>query len=149
MVDMSTLALGTRGSNERGISGATSGGMSERKIFGVPRVPLGMLARRALLERIGRTPLTGVRAPGGAGKTVLLAQWAAAHESAGVWVTIEPGIGRRAAFWNTVFEAVAALGAIPPVRFDESAEVDGIRRSLLRAFRGVMIPFVLVIDDAH
>lgn len=116
-------------------------------IFGVPRVPEGMLARTALRDRLGRAPLTVVRAPGGSGKTVLLAQWAAERGTAGVWVTVEPDIGDRAGFWTAVADGAAPTGARIPA--SEGVDPDAFRGALLRAFRGVTEPFVLVVDDAH
>lgn len=106
-------------------------------IRGVPRVPEGMIARTPLADRIGRSPLTVIRAPGGSGKTVLMAQWADADARPGAWVTVEPDIGDRAAFWRIV----AAELELPLADTDRS--------TLVRAFRGVTEPTMLVIDDAH
>lgn len=107
-----------------------------------------MLPRSALLERLGRTPLTVVRAPGGSGKTVLLAQWASARSSPGAWVTVEPDIGSRASFWNAVLDIASAAGLGVPAALEDGSDRDALRRDLLRAFRTVDA-FVLVIDDAH
>lgn len=111
--------------------------MTKQAILGVPRVPEGMIVRAPLLDRVGRSPLTVIRAPGGSGKTVLIAQWAGADSRAGAWVTVEPDIGDRAAFWTAVADAM-------DVRL---ADTD--RAGLLRAFRTVTEPFVLIVDDAH
>lgn len=108
-----------------------------------------MLVRSALVSRIGNSPLTVVRAPGGAGKTVLLAQWAGEQQMRGVWITVEPDIGGRAVFWNSVFESIAARGLGPGARFEDVANGGELSSALIRAFRGVTVPFVLVIDDAH
>ncbi len=111
--------------------------MGNHGIRGVPRVPDGMMSRAALIDRMGRTPLTVVRAPGGSGKTVLMAQWAEASARSGAWVTVEPDIGDRAAFWAIVAEA---LGIQLP---------DTDRSALVRAFQAISEPAVLVVDDAH
>lgn len=111
--------------------------MSTQAIRGVPRVPDGMIARTSLVDRIGVSPLTVVRAPGGSGKTVLMAQWAEAAPRTGVWVTVEPDIGDRGAFWNAVADA---LGLRLP---------DAERSTLVRAFHSLGEPTVVVIDDAH
>lgn len=121
-------------------------GMIERGIVGVPRVPEGMLPRRALGERLGRAPLTVVRAPGGSGKTVLLAQWAAAQERPGVWITVEADLGSRASFWNAVLDGIP--GSRVRAALDEAADRDMLRREVLAALRPLG-DVVLVIDDAH
>lgn len=115
-------------------------GVNGRGVVGVPRVPQGMLPRRALHDRLGRAPLTVVRAPGGSGKTVLLAQWAAEQGSRGAWVTVEQDIGSRAAFWNAVLDGRSSV--------EDVADREVLRRDLLRAFR-TLGDFVLVVDDAH
>ncbi|CAN5358939.1 hypothetical protein BH10ACT7_BH10ACT7_30450 [soil metagenome] len=111
--------------------------MTNRSIRGVPRLPEGMILRTPLADRIGLSPLTVLRAPGGSGKTVLMAQWAETDSKPGAWVTVEPDVGDRAAFWNFVADAMGL------------SLVDTDRGSLLRAFRAVDEPTVLVIDDAH
>ncbi len=121
-------------------------GNGKRSVAGVPRVPSGMLARPALLDKIGHAPLTVIRAPAGSGKTVLMAQWAAAQHRTGAWVTVEPDIGGRTAFWTMVADAAAQAGVDIQVPQDGA---DALRAALLRSFRGLRAPFVLVVDDAH
>lgn len=111
--------------------------MGNQSIRGVPRVPGGMMARTPLVDRMGRSPLTVIRAPGGSGKTVLMAQWAEAAPRSGAWVTVEPDIGDRAAFWAVVAES---MGIQLP---------DTDRGGLVRAFGSITEPTVLMIDDAH
>ncbi|MGN6502111.1 MAG: LuxR C-terminal-related transcriptional regulator [Pseudolysinimonas sp.] len=106
----------------------------------MPRVPDGMLVRRHLVERLGRAPLTVIRAPGGSGKTVLMAQWAAAqHGRDGAWITVEADTGDRATIWSAVARAVA-----PGERMLEPGRAD-VARVLHEAGR----PFLLIVDDAH
>ena len=124
-------------------------GMNEPGLFGVPRVPEGMLGRTPLVDRIGQSPLTVIRAPGGAGKTVLMAQWAARMSAPGVWVTVEPDIGSRVAFWNAVVDAASVADIDFGTRFEEGPNREALRGSLLRAFRAAPDLFVLVVDDAH
>lgn len=121
-------------------------GESKRSVAGVPRVPDGMLTRARLLEKLGQSPLTVVRAPAGSGKTVLLAQWSSAQRQQGAWVTVEPDIGGRSAFWSAVGEAAAGAGVELHLPQDGG---DALRSSLLRGFRALSAPFLLVIDDAH
>ena len=122
--------------------------MLTRGIVGVPRVPDGMLTRAALLARLGGAPLTVLRAPGGSGKTVLLAQWAAAQELPGAWVTVESDTGSRAAFWNAVLDVASSAGLEVPSTLEDGADREALRRDLVTAFRR-LAAFVLVIDDAH
>lgn len=121
-------------------------GDETRAVAAVPRVPDGMLARPELLGRVGRSPLTVVHAPGGSGKTVLMAQWSSQQPRAGIWVTVEPDLGGRAAFWAAVRDTAALAGVDLQLSPDGG---DALRSSLLRAFRAVGQPFVLVVDDAH
>lgn len=115
-------------------------------VIGVPRVPQGMLTRSRLLARVGRSPLTVVRAPAGSGKTVLMTQWASQQQQAGAWVTVEADIGGRFAFWSAVAEAAAGAGV--ELRLPQE-DRDALRGVLQRTFRALREPFLLVIDDAH
>lgn len=121
-------------------------GDETQAVAGVPRVPDGMLARPELLARVGRSPLTVVRAPGGSGKTVLIAQWSSQQANHGAWVTVEPDIGGRTAFWSAVADAAADAGLELNVPLDRG---EAIRAALLSAVRALRKPFVLVVDDAH
>lgn len=122
--------------------------MSEQGIVGVPRVPAGMLERAGLVSRLGSSPLTVIRAPGGSGKTVLMAQWAARQEGRGAWITVEPDSGTRLAFWGAAMDALDGAGDLP-VPTDDPSDPDVLRGALLRAFRSLGEPVVLVVDDAH
>ncbi|HEY4268636.1 MAG TPA: LuxR C-terminal-related transcriptional regulator [Galbitalea sp.] len=123
--------------------------MSERGIFGVPRVPEGMLGRKSLVGRVGQSPLTVIRAPGGGGKTVLMAQWAAQKSASGVWVTVEPDIGTQVSFWNAVVDAAHVVDIDLGTHLADVPNREALRGDLLRAFRAAPDPFVLVVDDAH
>lgn len=123
--------------------------MGDQGIVGVPRVPKGMLDRPALRERLGRAPLTVIRAPGGSGKTVLMAQWASGRAGAGAWITVESDIGSRLMFWTTVVDSIAHLGRDAQLPDDDSTDRDVLRGALLRFFRAIDTPVVLIIDDAH
>lgn len=109
----------------------------KRVVAGVPRVPDGMVTRAPLLDRIGRTPLTVIRAPSGRGKTVLMAQWAELDPRPGAWITVEADIGERSAFWTTVADALQL--PLPDVA----------RGTLQRVLRTIETATVLIIDDAH
>ena len=123
-------------------------------MLGVPRVPSGALVRERLLERIGRAPVTVLRAPGGSGKTVVMAQWAEQQAVPGVWLTVEPDTGGRLAFWNSVAARLAASGkAFPGAELStvrqQAAGHDAITSMVVRAFLAGAEPLVLIIDDAQ
>jgi LuxR family maltose regulon positive regulatory protein len=122
--------------------------VSNRGIVGVPRVPSGMLDRSTLRDRLGGAPLTVIRAPGGSGKTVLMAQWASLQVATGAWVTVEPD-SSRLTFWTSVVESIAQPGQALHPPSEDGPDSDVLRATLLRAFRSVDVPVVLVVDDAH
>lgn len=108
-----------------------------------------MLERSRLLDRVGRSPLTVVRAPGGSGKTVLLAEWAARRPESGTWVTVERDAGSRVAFWGAVMDGLSLAGRAAPELGDDGDAREALRRTVIRALRAIDEPIVLVIDDAH
>lgn len=110
----------------------------------------------ALLDDAVRNPLTLVRAPGGGGKTTLLASWAQARARThpGYWVTADPSSATRFAFWQHVIAVGLESGSIPPtsiladlVMSDHVEPV--LRSSLTRGFAVLDEPLLLVIDDYH
>jgi LuxR family maltose regulon positive regulatory protein len=108
-----------------------------------------MLDRAGLREQIGRAPLTVIRAPGGSGKTVLMAQWATGQAGAGTWVTVVPDAGSRLSFWTGVVDSLSHLGRTMQLPAEDGADRDVLRAALLRSFREIDTPVVLIIDDAH
>jgi LuxR family maltose regulon positive regulatory protein len=119
-----------------------------------------MIQRPRLLRALD-TPaaLTVVRAPGGGGKTTLLAQWASSTRPEparpGIWLTVDSATATRGAFWRALLERAA--DAIPEpdadrVR-DAMRELDrtGDDRWLLAvlrpAFRVMSTNLTVVLDD--
>ncbi len=98
---------------------------------------------------MGRAPLTVIRAPGGRGKTVLMAQWAARRTEAGTWITVEPDSGSRLAFWSELVGSLSHLGHGLHVPVEDGADREALRGALMRSFRSLEMPVLLVIDDAH
>ena len=67
-------------------------------ITGVPRVPVGARPRPRLFARFdGPEAIVVAQAPAGYGKTVAMAQWAAATHSTGVWLRVREGNAEPAA----------------------------------------------------
>ncbi len=118
-----------------------------------PLLPAHAVLRPGLvreLERASRRQLTLLVGPKGAGKTLLLGQWGAAHDHAVAWVRPERGTAAaelaealvRAA--GTVIDGTAA-GTAELVE----AEGDRLGRRFLHAFAqaaGTLPPAVLVVD---
>lgn len=123
-----------------------------------PVVDARNVSRPRLLDALDacvRRPLTLVAAPAGAGKTVLLSEWAQRQPPRTVaWLTLDPRDDDRRCFWFDLTAAVAhatgrgpgALGALePPPR----GEIDGFLASFANAAAAHREPLVLVLDDAH
>jgi LuxR family maltose regulon positive regulatory protein len=114
----------------------------------------GVVRRRALFERLSRTPPGGivlVCAPAGSGKTVLLRSWieATGLERVG-WVSVERGERDAQRFWRSMIDALA--GAVDSVqRVDPAPTFQGeaVVDQLLADLGSVHEPAELVIDDLH
>ncbi|MGY1550591.1 LuxR C-terminal-related transcriptional regulator [Microbacterium sp. A588] len=92
-------------------------------------------------------PLTVLRAPGGAGKTVLAAQLAdRLPDARGLWVTVDEHISTRDAFWRTVMDGFLGRDA---AGYWISASDSIQTRRLVEAFRSVAVDSVIVVDDSH
>lgn len=127
---------------------------ARQTVHAVPRVPSGAMRRERLLERIGRAPVTVLRAPGGSGKTVVMAQWAEQEPRGGAWLTVEPDIGGRLAFWSAVSALLTPYGVVISAAelaavHEEAGGRDAFTSMLVRAFLSNPEQLVLVIDDAH
>lgn len=124
--------------------------------YGGPRVPSFLIPRPELVEELSTSaPLTIVRGPGGSGKTVLLAEWAARRDPGappGVWATAHEGAATRLAFWREVIMTIidAGYAEYAPVFGRLVAEMrvtDDPRRLLVRGFGQLRTPLVVVVDD--
>ncbi|HUN33146.1 MAG TPA: LuxR C-terminal-related transcriptional regulator [Trebonia sp.] len=116
-----------------------------------PPVPQPDDVRRSrLLARLDATrePVILVAAPRGAGKTVLLAQWAGPRRSA--WVSLSRHDYSPAAVWSATLESLRPycprLPAFPAARLDDQATLFGeVIPELLNALASAG-PLVLVLD---
>ncbi|WP_327373679.1 LuxR C-terminal-related transcriptional regulator [Streptomyces sp. NBC_01216] len=150
----------SRGSAREGAAGALTpnGEPVLAARFAVPRVPGVFVRRRRVTERLTRA-LSGpgrlvlVNGPAGAGKTLLVADWAGRPSLPGrlVWLTVESGDNDPGIFWAYVLEALRHRGvALPdgigsPVRPDG---VDDLLLSRLAAYlNGRTEPVILVLDE--
>jgi LuxR family maltose regulon positive regulatory protein len=124
-------------------------------VYGAPRLPPHVIRRDRLMQNLDPSvPITVVRAPGGSGKTVLLAQWASGLRSDGIWVTLDDEAAARQSLWRTVAERMCDAGLVRP-----GTVLDGLAHSLevarkprpllVRAFSQLTSPLMIVLDDYH
>ncbi|MGW4163103.1 LuxR C-terminal-related transcriptional regulator [Streptomyces sp. NPDC004788] len=125
-----------------------------RTRFVPPARPTTFLRRVRLAERLGqvpRTPLTVVEGRAGAGKTLLVADWAAGLDEPAAWLTLDTAIQGPGMFWAHFLQALRAGGtALPPsIRSPARAgEADHALLSRLAAeLGGRDRPAIVVIDE--
>src|ERR1700757_4756503 len=84
----------------------------------VPPLPPRHVSRPRLvaaLDRATEAPLTLVSAGAGAGKTVLLSEWANHTTDRIVWLTLSAVDVRPTRFWGLLARALRQAGALPSV----------------------------------
>jgi LuxR family maltose regulon positive regulatory protein len=123
---------------------------------GAPRLPRQLVERPRLVRRLDSdAPLTIVRGVGGAGKTVLMAEWArtrGADDRPGQWVSLRRQPSTRLSFWRDVVDAVIDSGiASSDSRLGNLVaslgRSDDPRATLVRAFARLPEGIHLVIDN--
>jgi LuxR family transcriptional regulator, maltose regulon positive regulatory protein len=122
-----------------------------------PLVRPGTVRRSSLIERLARDdgcPVVSVVAPGGYGKTTLLAQWAERSSQAFAWVSVGEADNDPKVLLRYVAEALNAVEPIDRRVFDALASpassVPGsVVPRLGHAFSSMSCPVVLVLDDVH
>ncbi|WP_345586741.1 LuxR C-terminal-related transcriptional regulator [Streptomyces prasinosporus] len=126
-----------------------------RTRFAVPARPLTFLRRKRLtrhLDQALRMPLTMVNGAAGAGKTLLVADWAEHREGLPVaWLTTDAAGDGPGMFWAYLLEALRTAGvALPPdVGFPADAHRVGpaLPARLAAALAARERPVVLVLDE--
>ena len=115
-----------------------------------------VVARPRVEERVAegaRGTLTSVTGPPGAGKTVAIASWAAAHRDPVAWVTLDDHDNQPAAFWSYVVAGLRRAGVVIPEPVTESAGEDADGHVFLLRLAATLAPqdppVVLIIDDLH
>ena len=124
-----------------------------------PSMPGRLVARQrlfALLDNGVRGPVTLVAAPAGAGKTLLLASWAALAAPPGpvAWLSLDPADNDPGRLWAYVLAALDRAGALPPGGEPAAAGPavpagGGLPAPLVHALGALTAPVVLVLDDVH
>jgi LuxR family maltose regulon positive regulatory protein len=124
--------------------------------FSPPHVPAAFVPRPRLTARLDegvRGPLTVLTGSAGAGKSVLLSDWASRQTRLPVaWLSLEPLDHERRRFWRAVLEALqrADTGApIASLAVHPSEPVDLLLPALLNALTALAKPIALLLDDVH
>ena len=125
----------------------------------VPHLPPGYVRRPRLLaalERAAPGQVVVVSAPAGYGKTLLLAEWAAAHPERTAWVCLDDDDTTEHRLWSAV---LAALRGCPAVPADSGlrdlappgrpADGRGFVTALVAALEALPGEVALVLDDVH
>ncbi|MFJ8636007.1 LuxR C-terminal-related transcriptional regulator [Streptomyces sp. NPDC093568] len=104
-----------------------------RTRFALPARPATFLRRERLVEHLDqalRTPLTMVNGAAGAGKTLLVADWAAGLGQPVAWLTLDAAIQSPRMFWAHLLQALRLSGA-PVAGIGGPAGTGGVGRTLL------------------
>jgi LuxR family transcriptional regulator, maltose regulon positive regulatory protein len=101
----------------------------------------------ASLEAAIERPLTLIAAAAGAGKTLLMADWARQHRASGrvTWLTLTADESTAKGLWRALAPALGKAAAAGPPPATPEAVADRILASLRTARR----PVALVLDDFH
>jgi LuxR family transcriptional regulator, maltose regulon positive regulatory protein len=121
----------------------------------VPVQRTGSVVRTALLTRLlaaEHQPVVSVSAPGGYGKTTLLAQWASRDARPFAWVAVDADDNDSVLLGRCVEDALRRAGVVGAPRNRRPVDTLGAAEILTRLRRLVATasrPFVLVLDDVH
>jgi LuxR family maltose regulon positive regulatory protein len=125
-----------------------------RTRFAIPARPATFLRRERLLEhldQVTRTPLTLVSGAAGAGKTLLVAGWAAEREPPVAWFTSEAADQGPGMFWAYLLQALRTSGATTLTGVGSPADPTCVPRALLARLAAHLSaldrPVTLVLDD--
>ncbi len=120
----------------------------------VPGVRAGAIRRRALVGRLFDSKqhrIISVTAPGGYGKSLLLAQWAAEDLRPVAWLSLDPDDSDTTLFLQYVALALVHAEILEADQLPGSVGMANAR-SLLPALRAALAtgpPFVLMVDDTQ
>lgn len=125
-----------------------------RTRFAVPARPATFLRRKRLLLHLDQaltTPLTMVNGSAGAGKTLLVADWAADRKPAVAWFTTEAADQGPGMFWAYLLQALRAAGVPPPAGVGSPADASRVTHTLLARLAADLSarerPVTLVLDE--
>lgn len=119
---------------------------------GLPPLHVPRLRLIAALDDARDSPLTLVAAGPGAGKTVLLSEWANHQDYPVAWITVTPAENEPRRFWRLFLSAVhaaSAWGGALPRCLPGGGDATVLFESLFSRHPQPRTPLPLVIDDAH
>jgi LuxR family transcriptional regulator, maltose regulon positive regulatory protein len=131
-----------------------TGALSDLRLV-LPPLPPRHIPRSRLisaLDQAADTPLTLIAAGPGAGKTVLLSDWARHRAGPTAWLTLTPSDNQPRHLWRLFASAMRASGVVSEGdAFTALPQSDPIELldMLLTQVPNSSEPLVLVIDDAH
>ncbi|HTQ87995.1 MAG TPA: AAA family ATPase, partial [Streptosporangiaceae bacterium] len=120
----------------------------------VPQLPPRHVSRPRLLaelDRAANSPLTLLSAGPGAGKTVLLTDWARRGGARVAWLNPTAADADPSRFWRLVVSALRECDGLEhgaPVAMPRGPGIDLVQ-TLLGAVPESAAPLVVIIDDAH
>lgn len=122
--------------------------------FAVPTRPSTFLRRERLVKHLDQallTPLTMVNGSAGAGKTLLVADWAARGDRSVAWLTndaVDQGCGM---FWAYLLQALRTSGVPPPAEVGLPVDASRVDRVLLTGLAADLSardrPVIVVLDE--
>jgi LuxR family transcriptional regulator, maltose regulon positive regulatory protein len=122
--------------------------------FALPVRPATFLRRTRLLQHLDaglQTPLTMVNGAAGAGKTLLVADWAAGLRQPAAWLTVEADDQRPGVFWAYFLHALRAAGSAVTEEVGSPADAVRVDRRLLAALAAELSgrdrPTTVVLDE--
>ncbi|MEW2625236.1 LuxR C-terminal-related transcriptional regulator [Streptomyces sp. NPDC048106] len=125
-----------------------------RTRFAIPTLPLTYLRRERLLGRLDAapgTPLTVVGGAAGAGKTLLVADWAATRGPRVAWLTAQMADKGRGTFWAYLLQALRLAGVTLSAEVGLPAEAGRVDDALLTRLAAELsareAPVTAVIDE--
>jgi LuxR family transcriptional regulator, maltose regulon positive regulatory protein len=125
-----------------------------RTRFVVPARPVTFLRRERLAAHLDgalETPLTMVNGAAGAGKTLLVADWAAAREDPVAWLTTDAAGQGPGMLWAYLLEALRAAGTELPAEIGCPADASQVPAPLLARLAAELStrdrPVIVVLDE--
>ncbi|MFJ8506514.1 LuxR C-terminal-related transcriptional regulator [Streptomyces avermitilis] len=125
-----------------------------RTRFAVPTRPVTFLRRERLVRHLDhalQTPLTLVNGAAGAGKTLLVADWAAGQDRSVAWLTTDAAEQGCGTFWAYLLQALRASDVPLPAEVGFPADANRVDHTLLARLAADLsvraLPVVVVLDE--